>query len=79
MAGEDGNDELRRFVDHQYCRVFVLAFEVRGDEAHHGAQRDEKDDLAVLGKQGADPLTQGLGLWRGTVAMLPSPAGGRGV
>ena len=54
MARQNGNHKLSRIIDHQHAGVFVLAFQMRGNQPYHCAERDEKNYLVKLSKQRSD-------------------------
>ena len=54
MPREHRNDELRGIVHHQHAGVFVLGLEMRRNQPHHRAERDEEHDLVVGREQAAD-------------------------
>jgi hypothetical protein len=59
MARQHRDDELRGVVHHQHAGVLVLALQVRGDQPHHRAQRDEEDDLVEAREQAGHLVLEG--------------------
>ncbi|CAD7841374.1 MAG: hypothetical protein [Olavius algarvensis spirochete endosymbiont] len=59
MSGEHRNHEPPGGVDHQHPRIPVLGAEMRGDQPHHGAHREEEHQLVERGEDLRDAATQG--------------------
>ncbi len=59
MSGQGRDDEAPGLIHHQHPGVLVFGLEVRPDQADHGPQGDEEDDLIIGRKEGADLVPQG--------------------
>ena len=62
MARQHGDHIFARIVHHDHPRILVLAAQMRGDQAHHGAERDEEHQLVMLGEQARNLVLQRAGV-----------------